>query len=549
MEVSRHSPTLCKDEVQYMMLCDDWTSQSSDNIVTTFNGGSLWISNIGDDENGRVQNVKNGISVEWAYCPVNQFDALGKLDFDLLRAVSKDPDRWLIYQDRDWLAEGRQLTIGHKVRIQNVRHMPSDTTGEIRFKDHIDDKSGILFGIQLSLEYSTLGTSNGSFRNHRYFECDENCAVFYSLKFIRKKHVEPSMELSDVLSSTQLSLHSTRRPDTTNQGAVVIPKENTDDVPNESPIPVGEDVVWYSDHGPERGTIRWIGQIPELDPIQKWYAGVEFENPIGKGTGKYRGIQLFVGRKNHASLVPVVGLIRHSDFEDTGGLTTHTEPSLMPYPCQSEATSTCEPNNILSTAFSGTNDNEVHSERHETEKDANIQSDNNVVEDYSNTMSDLHFQTGELCQTGPATAEATMSATGPPGDLHMQLHRQQQQQQSQKTQPKSPDDQARTHNNKDSNVAKTQTDPETIELGERVMISVLAPPCFGIVRWLGRAPSKEGSANPGPQMAGLEMDKPNPKSYTAGVFQGRQLFHCEEHRAFFIYAKMCRRAAREEGTD
>lgn len=74
-----------------------------------------------------------------------------------------------------------------------------------------------------------------------------------------------------------------------------------------------ERIVWISDHGPEYGNVRWLGKLPDLG--KEWMAGVEFDNPVGSGTGLYRDRQLFITPLNHASLVPIIGLLKASDFE------------------------------------------------------------------------------------------------------------------------------------------------------------------------------------------------------------------------------------------
>ena len=74
-----------------------------------------------------------------------------------------------------------------------------------------------------------------------------------------------------------------------------------------------ERIVWISDNGPEYGNVRWLGKLPDLG--KEWMAGVEFDNPVGSGTGLYKDTQLFVTPLNHASLVPVIGLLKASDFD------------------------------------------------------------------------------------------------------------------------------------------------------------------------------------------------------------------------------------------
>lgn len=80
-------------------------------------------------------------------------------------------------------------------------------------------------------------------------------------------------------------------------------------------LSMNERIVWISDNGPEYGNVRWLGKLPDLG--KEWMAGVEFDNPVGSGTGLYKDKQLFVTPLNHASLVPVIGLLKATDFGET----------------------------------------------------------------------------------------------------------------------------------------------------------------------------------------------------------------------------------------
>lgn len=88
------------------------------------------------------------------------------------------------------------------------------------------------------------------------------------------------------------------------------PVDHQDDRPS---LSMNERIVWISDTGPEYGNVRWLGRLPDLG--REWMAGVEFDNPVGSGTGLYKDQQLFVTPLNHASLVPVIGLLKASDFD------------------------------------------------------------------------------------------------------------------------------------------------------------------------------------------------------------------------------------------
>lgn len=84
-----------------------------------------------------------------------------------------------------------------------------------------------------------------------------------------------------------------------------------DDKPS---LSMNERIVWISDNGPEYGYVRWLGKLPDIG--QDWMAGVEFDNPVGSGTGLYKEHQLFETQMNHASLVPIIGLMKASDFDE-----------------------------------------------------------------------------------------------------------------------------------------------------------------------------------------------------------------------------------------
>ena len=78
------------------------------------------------------------------------------------------------------------------------------------------------------------------------------------------------------------------------------------------PLQISDKVVWLSDNGPEYGIVKWLGKLPDVG--NDWMAGVDFINPVGTGTGLYNDHKLFETKVNHASLVPIVGLMKATDF-------------------------------------------------------------------------------------------------------------------------------------------------------------------------------------------------------------------------------------------
>lgn len=95
------------------------------------------------------------------------------------------------------------------------------------------------------------------------------------------------------------------------------------------PLKIADSVVWLSDSGPEHGVVKWIGKLPDVS--NDWMVGVDFVNPVGSGTGLYNEYKLFETRMNHASLVPIVGLIRESDYMGTTSTNLEqVQPPLKP---------------------------------------------------------------------------------------------------------------------------------------------------------------------------------------------------------------------------
>ena len=60
------------------------------------------------------------------------------------------------------------------------------------------------------------------------------------------------------------------------------------------PLSIGDKIIWLSDNGTEEGLVKWLGILPDVG--KDWMAGVQFENPVGSGTGLYNNQQLFIGK-------------------------------------------------------------------------------------------------------------------------------------------------------------------------------------------------------------------------------------------------------------
>uniref|UniRef100_A0A9J2PY54 ubiquitinyl hydrolase 1 n=1 Tax=Ascaris lumbricoides TaxID=6252 RepID=A0A9J2PY54_ASCLU len=75
----------------------------------------------------------------------------------------------------------------------------------------------------------------------------------------------------------------------------------------------GDRIVWFDRIGvPRHGTVRWIGRLKGHSNI---YVGVDFDEEIGGGTGRYQGIELFRAALNHAGLLPLCVCMKESDMD------------------------------------------------------------------------------------------------------------------------------------------------------------------------------------------------------------------------------------------
>lgn len=211
----------------------------------------------------------------------------------LLLAVSKG-DRLTVLENRDWMEDGLTVDVGNRVTLRGLDWLAMNATGVIRYKGHVEGRMGVWFGIEADAQMSGRGTSDGSINDKRYFTCAPLDGIFVSLVNLRRTPIKGPQSLtgSDELDAGKTAL---------------LPEER---------------VVWFSDTGPEKATVKWVGRLPGATDTDV-YAGVEFDNPVGSGSGKYRKRELFQSRRGHAALVPVLGLMKASDVDaSTPGVTS-----------------------------------------------------------------------------------------------------------------------------------------------------------------------------------------------------------------------------------
>nr|XP_054769522.1 uncharacterized protein LOC129277355 [Lytechinus pictus] len=122
-------------------------------------------------------------------CHYSDISPLQELEKDLLIAVTSREERYNLYAfESDTLAFGLICNSGDwvlvKVRLEGNQ---VNVAGVIRYKGILPNERGIHFGVELE-EYRGAGTTDGMFRNHHFFACQEDCGVFVPITKIKKRY-------------------------------------------------------------------------------------------------------------------------------------------------------------------------------------------------------------------------------------------------------------------------------------------------------------------------------------------------------------------------
>ncbi|XP_026281479.1 ubiquitin carboxyl-terminal hydrolase CYLD isoform X2 [Frankliniella occidentalis] len=283
-------------------------------------------------------------------CPMGNIVPFNNALKPFILAVSSPTERVALALDEDLCETLVAIEVGSLVYLLPKKSPTGASTNGmqhlkeaiVKYKGPVHQMGfGIYFGLELlDAEPGDSDACDGSYSgSSRYFSCPPGRGVFVAVNRLRP--------ISDLVSSPLTPAHfNSNSTSTQNQfpfrscvvqevrakfesmshGTQVSPcVERTEKLidlsPNRSPIQmdeqplrVGERVVWFRDSGQEHGVVRWLGNLdPEKSDL---HAGVEFDNPIGKTSGTYKGRRLFEAKKNHASFLPVLGLVRADDLYD-----------------------------------------------------------------------------------------------------------------------------------------------------------------------------------------------------------------------------------------
>jgi len=239
------------------------------------------------------------------------FSRLALSWFRLLLAVKDPRSRLDLLRNKEGLLKfAAALSLGSRVGVwvSNGESNSELVTGVIRHIGPLPpNREGWHFGVEFEPQFAGKGASNGIFGKHRYFECEEDGAMFVSVA-----------KLEQLQSSFSSSNDSTYSSDQSFPGTSHT-QRSVADILQTCRLAINDRIVWMNDNGPEFGTVRWIGVLPDAASpprdASQLTVGVEFDNPVGSGTGRYQSHTLFSARRRHASLVPIMGLLKESDLD------------------------------------------------------------------------------------------------------------------------------------------------------------------------------------------------------------------------------------------
>lgn len=204
---------------------------------------------------------------------------------------------------------------------------------------------GTYFGLEiLDADIQEPDTCDGSCSgSSRYFSCPPGRGVFVAINRLRpfsdftapiqscsqsnfdSTYIQPTKDylpfrtcgVQEVRAIFESMSHGTQLPPHVErtERLIDLSPNRSPVLMDEQPLKVGERVVWFRDSGQEHGVVKWLGHLdPEKDEL---HAGVDFDNPVGKTNGTYRGKSYFVTKKHHAAFLPVLGLVRADDLYDS----------------------------------------------------------------------------------------------------------------------------------------------------------------------------------------------------------------------------------------
>lgn len=239
-------------------------------------------------------------------------------------------------------------------------------------------------------------------------------------------------------------------------------------------------------------------------------AGVEFENPVGSGTGLYNEQQLFEAHMNHASLVPVIGLMKAEDF---GG-----ESQKPTKPSRSRSTRPVRPGSRdLLTCTSPVS-----------------------VQSLQQQMSELILpESQHVTQESPSKASPSPASDASPAFRYDNLL-------ISKLAADEADNQRECSDKISPMRSNGKPDGEDLEVGSLVQVRIDGEARYGVIRWIGLLDGvlidtdDDGSSK---VMAGVELEE-ECSGCCDGSVNGMRYFSCGSRKGYFVPVNECRKDSR-----
>ncbi|RWS05782.1 Ubiquitin carboxyl-terminal hydrolase CYLD-like protein [Dinothrombium tinctorium] len=263
-------------------------------------------------------------------------------------------------------------------------------------------------------------------------------------------------------------------------------------------------VVWLSDNGPEFGYVKWLGKLPDVG--NDWMAGIHFDNSVGSGTGLYNDVQLFEAPMNHASLVPVIGLIKAEDY-------------------------LCSNTNASPSANSGDTPQKPRRARKKDEKcdelcHPNASPESKLADNYVNKFKDS-LSPSDRAKSASATFSSSTSLplTVPAiGGVQKYASREED----------------AAADSKSSTLSLNGSLSQDLEIGSVVEVIIDSVPRYGVIRWIGTLPYQGDEKK---LVAGIELEE-ECTGCTDGTWNGKRYFSCAPKRGYFVRLSQCKKDSR-----
>lgn len=239
-------------------------------------------------------------------------------------------------------------------------------------------------------------------------------------------------------------------------------------------------------------------------------AGVDFDNPVGSGTGLYNDHQLFEAPMNHASLVPVIGLMKLEDYCPAEPAAPQLTSAVVDLPQKPRR----------------------QKQRKDSFTDKQPSPASPTVSALQQHMSDLLLPD----QKAPPVAQRSEERT-PPGAKaensisSYSVHKSEQR--ADTTDNRSQKSAGRPAVNGDASYSST------LEIGSMVECSIDGLPRFGVIRWIGHLDTDEH----GEPVAGIELDE-ECSNASDGTWNGQRYFSCAARKGYFVPLSQCKEDSR-----